>query len=70
MSTYNITKTRKGWVVKKDGERLAGLYQREQFALISLAFGLWRSFENDQFVTEDMVAMAVAKKFNDAEQQP
>lgn len=61
MATYNITKTRKGWTITKDGELLAGHYQSEQAALMSLAFGLWRNITDDELITEDMVAKAVAK---------
>ena len=67
MANYNITKTRKGWMITKDGERLAGLYQREQVALMALAFGLWRNLEFDELVTEDMIAAAVADKLSDTE---
>lgn len=61
MATYNIPKTRKGWTITKDGELLAGRYQSEQAALMSLAFGLWRNITDDEPITDDIVAEAIAK---------
>lgn len=64
MSTYNITKTSKGWTITKDSVLVAGHYQHEQAALMALAFSLCdqlAAIAGDGLIVEDMVVEQVSR---------